>query len=212
MKFICIFLVGLILFSETNAQKEDSVGIFLSPKDKFLKIDKSKISKTNNKYFSIKYNFSIEAPEKIPMLPSSDSNCIFTIVNDHTDLTFWINEYSNFYYSKEYTTKMLGNLNPFRKALRGYTLGMFELNTYKFLSDTIVGMKISGIPGYQYSINIKTTGATSENLTLIISQVFYKNFNYRLITVIKNDHKNSDLGVYLKDILLKSFKFLDTKN
>lgn len=200
---ICITLISLHVFS----QNTDSVKLIMSADKKdFIKINKTKISFSNLKYSSIAYNFSLQIPSSLKLIPcESGDGCIFDIYHD-ASIQFWLSNYSNLYVSKNSAISLMKSLDSFKSLLRLNLIPGGEI-----ISDSIKTIFFGDIPGYQYSCTFNYTNGTSTMKgKMIVSQVFYKNFNYRILGTFDREDKNSIKLIESYNALIKNFKILKT--
>jgi hypothetical protein len=210
-KFILFILIWAIVVS-AKAQ-EDSVKIFLGPNDNFLPIEKKKIEINNNFYKSRFYNFSIDIPDAVNNAVNKElpNNCIFSITNNFTDLGFWISHYSSTVYTKAYCERLMKYPEIFRRTYKKQIFDEGPLRGSVFLNDSMKILRISKIPAFQYKCNfIKKTNKEVINGQMIVTQVFYGKFNYRLVCVFENKDLDTEASMLLNNLILKSFTFLET--
>ena len=213
-KALYLLLAITAHFSFVFGQTE-SIKIFLFPKDNFIPIKKEEIKVINNTYYSKLYNFSIGIPQVVKTVPSSGlpNNCIFEINNEYSNFGFWISQYSKMYYTKEYSKKIMKFSKAFKEL---YSKKLFEEPAFKgstIIDDNINTLDISGIPSFQYKCHfIKRTPDKEYNGQIIITQLFYKKFNYRIVCTYDYTSPKKDVVLYLNDFLVSSFKILNTND
>ena len=213
MNFRKVILYFLLAIPISIRAQDGSLSIILGQNDNFISIDKSKIKIQSYKYTSNFYNFSIDVPSEFQHVLNKNlpDGCIFSNSDNNSDYGFWVSHYATMRYSKSACLEITKNPKKVRSYYREIIFKNGVLADSKFLSDTVRIIKVSGIPAIQYTCSfIKKNGSDEFNGQMVLTQVFYKTFNYRIISIVKNESKFIIADSFLINKLIESFKLLKT--
>lgn len=204
-----LILYFLLTVSTSSFGQNDSLKVFLGQNDNFIEIDKTKITIKDSNFSSAYYNFTLSVPALVKSLNTYQlpNSCIFTISTNYSDFGFWVSQYENMRYSKAYCKRMLTNSQPFKLFYRELIFKKGPLSDGKFISDSVRSLEISGIQAIQYLCYFEKNNFKGE---MIMTQLFYKNFNYRIVCTIDNQSNRKDVAYFLNDLLINSFRLLKT--